>query len=188
MISKCAQTGQEEDLNSQRGVERGTVQYHQEGMETGNSKNTYSTLKSLTKTSQLRTVVINDQDGKLLTDREKVLNRWTEYCKGLYNYEIHPDNSLLQTDLPSTDGEDSLPILREEVEVAVQSLKLGKSPGVDNVPSELVKHGGNEVVKALTALCQWIQEQKKWPKEWTQSLMIHYQRKEISGNVRTTEQ
>ena len=88
------------------------------GMETGNSKNAYSTLKSLTKTSQLRTAVINDQDGKLITDSEKVLKRWTKYCKGLYNYKIHPDTSLLQTDLLTMDGEDSLPILKEEVEAA----------------------------------------------------------------------
>ena len=108
-------------------------------METGDSKNVYSTLKSLTKTNQLRTDVINDQEGKLITDSKKVLKRWTEYCKGLYNYKIHPDTSLLQTDLPSTDGEDSLPIMKEEVEAAVWSLKCGKSPGVDNIPSELIK-------------------------------------------------
>ena len=56
--------------------------------------------------------------------------------------------------MPSTDGEDSLLILKEEVEAAVWSLKLGKSPGADNIPSELVKNGGKEVVKTLTALCQ----------------------------------
>ena len=28
----------------------------------------------------------------------------------------------------------SLPVLREEVEEAVHSLKAGKSPGVDNIP------------------------------------------------------
>ena len=31
---------------------------------------------------------------------------------------------------------DSHPILREEVEAAVNSLKKGKSAGVDNIPSE----------------------------------------------------
>ena len=30
------------------------------------------------------------------------------------------------------------PILREEVEIAVASLKKGKSAGVDNIPAELV--------------------------------------------------
>ena len=42
-------------------------------------------------------------------------------------------------DLYPTDGEDSPPILKEEVEAAVRSLKLRESPGVDDVPSELVK-------------------------------------------------
>ena len=41
---------------------------------------------------------------------------------------------LLQMDLPSMDGKDSLPILKEEVEAAVQSQKLGKSPGVTMYP------------------------------------------------------
>ena len=31
--------------------------------------------------------------------------------------------------------------LREEVEKAVPSLKAGKSPGVNNIPSELLKNG-----------------------------------------------
>ena len=34
--------------------------------------------------------------------------------------------------------EDLQPIFREEVEIAVASLKKGKSAGVDNIPAELV--------------------------------------------------
>ena len=56
-------------------------------------------------------------------------------------------------------------MLQEEVEEAVRSLKAGKSPGVDNVPGELVKHGGEKMMKALTALCQKIWNTKEWPKE-----------------------
>ena len=142
------------------------------GMETSNSKKAYTTLKSLNNTSQSRTAVINDQDGKQLTDSKKVWKKWTEYCEGLYNYEIHPDTSLLQADLYSTDGENSPLILTEEEEAVVQSLRLGKSSGVDNLPSEIIKNGSTQVVKATTALCLCIWEQKKWPQEWTQSLVI----------------
>ena len=39
---------------------------------------------------------------------------------------------------PQIDAEDDHPILRREVEAAVQSLKKGKSAGVDNIPAELV--------------------------------------------------
>ena len=39
---------------------------------------------------------------------------------------------------------------RQEVEAAVQSLKKGKSAGVDNSPAELVQAGGEDVITALT--------------------------------------
>ena len=38
--------------------------------------------------------------------------------------------------------EDLQPILREEVEIAVASLKKGKSAGVDNIPQNLFKLAG----------------------------------------------
>ena len=43
---------------------------------------------------------------------------------------------------PHTDTEDDHPIFCKEVEAAVQSLKKGKSAGVDNIPTELVQAGG----------------------------------------------
>ena len=63
-------------------------------------------------------------------------------------------------------------MLKEEVEEAVHSLKAGKSPGVDNVPSELLKNGGEATTTVLTATYQKLLETKEWPKEWTQSLVI----------------
>ena len=76
-------------------------------------------------------------------------------------------------------------MLWEEVEEAVHSLKAGKSPGVDNVPSELLKNGGEGTTSALTAKCKKIWETKKWSKEWTQSLIIHLPPQLTSSNVRT---
>ncbi|KAH3780552.1 hypothetical protein DPMN_158369 [Dreissena polymorpha] len=36
----------------------------------------------------------------------------------------------------------------------MSSLKAGKSPGVDNVPSKLIKHRGGTTRGAITELCQ----------------------------------
>ena len=63
-------------------------------------------------------------------------------------------------------------MLREEAKEAVRSLKAGKSPGVDNIPSELLKNGGEAITPVLTAIRQKMLETKKWPKEWTQSLVM----------------
>ena len=46
----------------------------------------------------------------------------------------------------SPPDEDLHPILREEVEIAVASLKKGKSAGVDNIPAELVQAGGEIMI------------------------------------------
>ena len=79
---------------------------------------------------------VQDHSGKCLTEERQILNRWTEYCSELYNHNANEDPSVLNC--TQTDTEDDHPILRREVEAAEQSLKKGKSPGVDNIPAELV--------------------------------------------------
>jgi len=67
------------------------------------------------------------------------------------------------------------------VEEAIRSLPVGKSTGADNIPAELLKHGGETVITHVTAICQKIWETKQWPTEWTQSLIIPLSKK---GNLR----
>ena len=55
--------------------------------------------------------------------------------------------------VPIDTDTDNYPILREEVEAAVKSLKKGKSPGIDNIPGELVQAGGGAVIRALHKIC-----------------------------------
>lgn len=51
---------------------------------------------------------------------------------------------------------DNFPILKEEVEAAVKSLKSGKTAGVDNIPAELIKNGGDPVIEILMKICNRI--------------------------------
>ena len=64
------------------------------------------------------------------------------------------------------------PILREEVEAAVKSLKKGKSAGVDSIPAEALRQGGEAIVNALLIICNKIWRTGEWPTPWTQSLVI----------------
>ena len=61
------------------------------------------------------------------------------------------------------DTEDEHPILLREVEATVKSLKKGKSAGVDNIPAELVQAGGEDVITALTIICNEIWQTGEWP-------------------------
>ena len=58
------------------------------------------------------------------------------------------------------------------MEAAVQSVKKGKSAGVDNIPAELVQVGGEDLITALTTICNNIWQTGEWPTAWTQSLVI----------------
>ena len=143
------------------------MQEHREGYDVRNN-----TLKALTKSQQHKSAVIEDSSENILMGSTAGLNQWTEYCSDLYNFELHPDTSLLQSNQTPTQEAESLPVLREEVEEAVRSPKAGKSPGVVNILSELLKNVGKTTPTVLTVISQNIWETKEWPKEWTQSLVI----------------
>ena len=58
--------------------------------------------------------------------------------------------------VPQVTDTDKYPILREEVEAAVKSLKKGKSPGIDNIPGEVLQAGGDAVISALHKICNTV--------------------------------
>ena len=91
------------------------------------------------------------------------------------NYD-HP-NVL---DVPPPTNNDSHPILREEVEAAVKSLKKGKWAGVDNIPLELVLAGAEAMIDILLIICNKIWQTGEWPTPSTQSLIITLPKK---GNM-----
>ena len=91
-------------------------------------------------------------------------------------------------DVPPSSENAKNKILREEVEAAVASLKTGKSAGIDNVTSEMVKAGGDSAIDMLLSICNKIWETGEWPKPWTQSLIITLPKKgnlQVCQNYRT---
>ena len=120
--------------------------------------------------------------NKIIQEMPHRRTRDTELMDRILHWAVqsqgHGDPSVLNC--PQTDTEDDHPILREEVEVAVQSLKKGKSAGVDNIPAELVQAVGEDVITALTTICNKIWQTGEWPTPWTQSLVITLPKK---GNL-----
>ena len=152
-----------------------------------NSKKAYDTVKNLTKPIQSKVSTIKDKEGETLVDKNKILQRWTEYCSELYNYELNGDESVL--DVPKSQSNDSVNlILKSEIEEAIKMLKKGKSPGVDNIPGELIQAGGEYMTEALLFICNKIWLNKIWPANWTKSLVITLPKKgdlKLCNNYRT---
>ena len=58
---------------------------------------------------------------------------------------------IVNTELSPDTHRERTPLCKE-VETAIQSLKKGKSAGVDTIPEELVQAGGKDVITALTTI------------------------------------
>ena len=110
---------------------QGQCQEGEACLRTNNNKKAYQLVKALTTEKHGKSTTIQDKSGKCLTEQNEILNRWTEYCSDLYNYETEGDPIVL--DRSQIPDEEHHPILREEVEAAVKALKMGKSAGVDNI-------------------------------------------------------
>ena len=106
------------------------------------------------------------------------MKKWTEYCSELYNYRATGDPEVLN--VPPATNNDNHPILREEVEAAVKTLKKGKSAGVDNIPAEMVQADGEDMISVLLIIYNKIWQTGEWPTQWTQSLVITLPKK---GNL-----
>ena len=60
-------------------------------------------------------------------------------------------------------------ILLSEVENAINKLKNNKSPGIDEIPAELIRAGGPQTAKEIHVICNKIWKEGRWPTDWSRS-------------------
>ena len=135
-------------------------------------------------TSQLP---IKDKDQKTLIEKTQIMKRWQEYGQSLFctpEDEIQPDpppdppplspippipsyippEPPILTPIPPPPPPEPPPIL-SEIEHAIKLLSYGKSPGLDNLPADLIKLTGDSGKKAILKLCIKIWDSCSWPTE-----------------------
>ena len=150
------------------------------------SKQLFQQVKKVkSKNSQVRSQCINDKDGRTLTEMKDVLQRWNEYGTDLFD----KDSSIEPQTPPNLNFQHLEPSpLLDEISAAIKQLKSGKSPGLDGIPAELLKHSGEAGVKALHYLCTKIWETCTWPDDWKlQEFVMLYKKGNAKecGNYRT---
>ena len=64
-----------------------------------------------------------------------------------------------------------------EVELAIDKLKSHKSPGIDEIPAELIKAGGGTICLEIYKLITSIWKKEKLPEEWKESIIVPIQKK-----------
>ena len=113
--------------------------------------------------------IIKDADGRLLTDKGSVLERWRTYFKDLMNVENDREQRENQARTSERDVDN---ISEGEVRAALKRMKNGKSVGPDEIPIEAWRSLGGIAVTWLTRLFNRLLEGEKMPDEWRKSTLI----------------
>ena len=143
----------------------------------------YEALKAVYGSShQIQAPLCSLNGSTLLTDKEAILQHWSEHFKGLFSDRPTVQESKL-AEIPQVDVKlelDDLPI-HEEIEKATMQPRVGKSPGIDGIPAEVYQYGGKTVFDKLQDLFTncWEKGTTAGPRGFSHCLSVQKQRRKI---------
>jgi hypothetical protein len=108
----------------------------------------------------------------LLADSHNILNRWKKY----FPQNVHNVSDIMQIEVhmaePLESGSSNL-----EVEIAIAKLKKYKSPGSDEIPSELIQAGGETLLSAIHKHIISVWKKEELPDQWKESIIVPIHKK-----------
>ena len=112
---------------------------------------------------------MKDGKGDLVADSHSILARWRNCFSQILN--VHGVNDVRQTEIHTAE-----PLVPEpsasEVELAIEKLKIHKSPGFDQIPAELIKAGDRTICSEIHKLMISIWNEEELPEEWKESIIV----------------
>ena len=101
------------------------------------------------------------------------MDRWKEHFQDLLNRSSLTDpNALNNKDKLPCNADMDIPPSLEEIEDAIKSLKNGKAPGADGIPSEVYKYGGPRVVQTLHSFFKTCWDEAELPQDFKDAKIV----------------
>ena len=111
----------------------------------------------------------------MFTASHSILDRWRNHISQLFNVNFVSD--VRQTEIHTAE-----PLMPEpsafEVEITIEKLKRHISPGIDQIPAELLKTVGRTIYSAIHKLTNSIWNKEKLPEEWKESIIVPIYKKD----------
>jgi len=116
----------------------------------------------------------------LIADSHGIVVRWRNYFSQLFN--VHGVKDVGHAEIHTAEPQVPEPSA-SEVELAIDKLKSHKSPGIDQIPAELIKSGGRTMYLEIHKLIISIWKKEKLPEEWKESIIVPIHKKGIKHIV-----
>jgi hypothetical protein len=118
--------------------------------------------------------LVKNERGKLVADPHKILDRWKNYFSQLLN--VHGAGGVRQTEMHTAQ-----PFMPEpnafQVQDAIGKLKRFKSPGIDQIPAELIQAGEEILHSEIHKLIKLIWNKEEFPHQWRKLTVIPIHKK-----------
>jgi hypothetical protein len=128
----------------------------------------YAGTNQFKKGYQPRTNLVKEERGDHLAASHKTPNKWKNYFRELLN--VHGAGSVRQTEMHTAE-----PFVPEhsasETEAAVGKLEMYKSPGVDQIPAEIIQAEGKTFRSEIHKLNKLVWN-KQLPRQWKESAVV----------------
>ena len=146
------------------------------------SRKFYQLVNGLRQDFKPRIRSCRNKEGEILTGKRAVLDRWKEHFETLLNEGNEQDaniSELRSKESETTAHEDTeeQPPTLLEVESAILKQRNNRSPGPDNIYTELLKQDIPELTERLHKVIQTVWTQEILPIDWTEGAIVPIHKK-----------
>jgi len=153
---------------------RAKVEEHETNRKIQYIRDLYRDINDFKKGYQSTCNIVKDEKGDLLADSHSFVARWSNYFSQLFN--VHGVKDVRQAEIHTAE-----PLVSElstaEIELPIGKLKSHKSPGIDQIPAELIKAGCRTFCLEIHKLITSIWNKEKLPEGWKESIIIRIHNK-----------
>jgi hypothetical protein len=125
-------------------------------------------------------ILVKGSDGNIISQIEKVLNRWREYFCETLNLSDSPAEQILIEEIINDNQEVDTPSYNEICYI-INNRKTNKAPGSDNIPPGLIKNEGRTLRKTWHKLSLNIWDNEQLPDQWNEGIMCAIFKKKVTG-------
>ena len=137
------------------------------------SKALYSTIRQVFGPQPSSMIPLKSKDGHvLIKDAEGIMTRWTEHFTDLFDNPSVIDESVING-LPQKDiiVEMMTDPTIDDIRSTIKEVNIGKAPGFDGIPVELLRFGGDNVATAVHVLILSVWHGDPVPQDWVDAIM-----------------
>jgi len=135
--------------NKQKAYLKAKIEELETNNKVNNVRELYRGINDFRKGYQPRTIIVKNDKRELVAAPHSIMARWRNYFSQLLN--VHEDSDVRQAEIHTVE-----PLVPEpsafEIELAIGKPKNHKSPGIDQIPAELIKAGSRTICSAIHKL------------------------------------